>query len=152
MVCFRANRLRTFFVRPRGSGPPILSFSNLLTGCASSGFFTGAGVSGDERRLAAPSPTCFEVWRGRGSFFQWARCTGGGGSGDEVLGCLWRQRGVSWRVSVLKEGGAEPGDEGRTREGKLPHRYIKSRSLVFCLWKYKLLRATNHISLRSFFY
>lgn len=125
---------RTFFVAHRWSGPSILFFSNLLTGCASSGFFTTAFVSGDERLLAAPSPTCFEVWKGRGSFFQLLRCTGGGGCGGKrSWGCFCLKTGVSWWVCGMKEGGAEPGDE--ERENCLSA--IKSGRLVFCLWELK---------------
>ena len=96
-----------------------------VTGCAASRFFTAVFVKRDKRRHAAPSPACFEVWKGRGSssqflflffFFssQFLRCTGGGG--------FWR-RGL--RVSLVIHGGfllavsykgSELGEGGRWKQ------------------------------------
>ena len=81
-----------------------------VTGCAASRFFTAVFVKRDKRRHAAPSPACFEVWKGRGSSSQFLRCTGGVGFWRRGLGVSLVIHGgfllaVSYKGSELGEGG-----------------------------------------------
>ena len=131
-----------------------------VTGCAASRFFTAVFVKRDKRRHAAPSPACFEVWKGRGSSSQFLFL---------FFFLLFSVSEMHRRWGILeKRSGGVTGNTWRFSAGCKLQRFrtrwrwemeaicpisIKNRRVLLCsLWKFTLLGVTNNqISLRAFF-